>query len=163
MRMAGGNGSAASSLVSGSVMDRPCAAAICRDEAVFTTCYFAPMGRGRCVGRCILHARPICVPRPRRLGSFPQPHAATVRCSPWLSISPCVLNNRRHEKSASLYGRIWTMVDASHLSRRRVLQGGIALGALGVAGVPPARAHVSPPPPPPHPPRRATRHLHPIA
>src|SRR6266850_793447 len=77
MRMAGGNGSAASSLASGSVMDRPCAAAICRDEAVFTTCYFAPMGRGHSIGR-------------------------------------------------------------------RVLQGGIALGALGAAGLPAASAYAAP-------------------
>ena len=32
------------------------------------------------------------------------------------------------------------MVDASHLSRRRVLQGGIALGALGAVGLPAAYA-----------------------
>jgi 5-methylthioadenosine/S-adenosylhomocysteine deaminase len=36
------------------------------------------------------------------------------------------------------------MVDASHLSRRRVLQGGIALGALGAAGLPAASAYAAP-------------------
>ena len=36
------------------------------------------------------------------------------------------------------------MVDASHLSRRRVLQGGIALGALGVAGLPAGSAYAAP-------------------
>ena len=35
------------------------------------------------------------------------------------------------------------MVDASHLSRRRVLQGGIALGALGVAGLPAASVYAA--------------------
>src|SRR5882757_1839266 len=36
------------------------------------------------------------------------------------------------------------MVDASHLCRRRVLQGGIALGALGAAGLPAASAYAAP-------------------
>ena len=42
---------------------------------MFTTCYFAPMGRGHSIGRCVLRAR-------STLGSFPQPHAATVPVQP---------------------------------------------------------------------------------